>query len=164
MQTTMQPTRQTSTQNYAASIDVAASPTRSFEAVATQMNAWWTKTTEGQIETVGDRVKVIFPPHFGFWTFEATMIERPNQIVMRCVDARHSVAGQPETIEQEWMGTLINWHFDETASGTRVLLTHDGLTPLLACWDICQDGWNQFFKGSLKAFLDGDAPSPHSAP
>lgn len=159
----MQTLMQSSSQNYAASIEVAASPARSFEAVATQMDQWWTKTTEGKLQRVGDRVKVIFPPHFGFWTFEAVTIEHPRLITMRCVDARHSVEGQPETIEQEWVGTLIHWRFTETDGGTEISMIHDGLTPQLACWDICQDGWNQFFKGSLKAFLDGGEPSPHSA-
>jgi hypothetical protein len=126
------------------------------------MDQWWTKTTEGQLESIGDRVKVIFPPHFGFWTFEAVTIEHPSLITMCCADARHSVEGQPETIEQEWMGTLIHWRFDATDTGTRISMTHDGLTPQLACWDICQDGWNHFFKGSLKTFLDGGEPSPHS--
>lgn len=159
----MQTKRDTSPLNYAAAIDVAASPTRSFDAVAKQMSQWWTRTTEGQIETVGDRVKVIFPPHFGFWTFEAVTIEPPHLISMRCVDARHSVEGQPETIEQEWLGTLVHWQFDALDSGTRICLTHDGLTPQLDCWEICQDGWDQFFKGSLKALLDRGEPS-HTEP
>lgn len=159
----MQTKRQTSPLNYAATIDVAASPAQSFEAIATQMDQWWTKTTEGQLLSIGDRVKVIFPPHFGFWTFEAVTIEPSHLISMRCVDARHSVEGQPETIEQEWMGTLIHWQFDTLDSGTRISLIHDGLTPQLDCWEICQDGWNHFFKGSLKDFLDGTEPSPHSA-
>jgi len=149
--------------NYSASIEVSASPDACFEAVAKQMHLWWTETTEGNFNRVGDRVKAIFPPHFGFWEFEATKMDSPLCIEMTCIDAHHHVAGQPAEIDREWLGTRIAWAFEGSDGSTRVTLTHHGLTPELNCWDICQDGWNFFFTESLKSFLNGDAASPHRA-
>ena len=50
---------------------------------------------------VGDKVTVRFPPDYGFWTFEATALERPARIEMTCIEAHHKVEGQPKEIDQE---------------------------------------------------------------
>ncbi|MEM8794287.1 MAG: SRPBCC domain-containing protein [Pseudomonadota bacterium] len=152
-----------SVENYQEQIHVTASAHDCFQAVATGMDKWWTKTTKGKLEKVGDRVTARFPPGFGFWTFEAVTLEEGCRIEMICVDAHHKVDGQPEAIEQEWLGTKIIWEFMDIGGKTEVLMTHDGLTPELNCWEICTDGWNHFFKHSLKAYLEGEDPNPHSA-
>lgn len=149
--------------HYVASIETSASPEACFEAIAKRMSKWWTKTTEGELNKVGDRVKVVFPPDFGHWTFEARRMEPGVGIEMVCIDAHHRVEGQPEAIDQEWLGTTVVWQFTTVGSKTRVTLTHRGLTPQLNCWGICLDGWNYFFKRSLGDFLAGKPASPHGA-
>ena len=148
--------------HYQAQIQVAAPPDASFDAVATGMDKWWTTTTTGGLTAVGDRVTARFPPDYGFWTFEAATLEPGRRLEMICVEAHHKVEGQPKEIDQEWLGTRIVWAFDPAGEKTRITMTHEGLTPTLNCWDICLDGWNHFFKSSLKAYLDGGEPSPHA--
>lgn len=149
------------TRNYEEIIQVSASHDACFRAVATQMDKWWTQSTEGGMDGVGDKVTARFPPDYGFWTFEATAFERPDRIEMVCIDAHHKVEGQPEEIDREWLGTKIIWEINTVGDKTEIKMTHDGLTPTLNCWGICLDGWNHFFKNSLKAFLSGEEPSPH---
>lgn len=148
--------------NYQEKIVVSASPEAGFAAVATQMNQWWTTSVEGRLAKVGDKLTVRFPPDFGHWTFEAMSLVPGRLIEMICIDAHHKVEGQPKEIDREWLGTRIIWQFDRIGEKTEITLTHDGLTPQLNCWDICLDGWNHFFKTSLRAFLEGEAPSPHT--
>lgn len=150
-------------ENYTATIEVSASPATSYDAVATKMGDWWTETVEGGLRRAGDTVKAIFPPDFGHWTFEAKTMEHGKAIEMVCIDAHHHVEGEPEEIDREWMGTRIVWEFEERGDKTLITLSHVGLTPQLKCWDICMDGWNFFFKQSLKDYLDGKTASPHSA-
>ena len=147
--------------NYRETIAVSASAEDSFNAVTREMDLWWTKTTEGALEKTGDTVKVIFPPKFGFWTFQARTMEPGRRIEMECVDAHHKVDGQPAEIDKEWVGTRIIWDFLDKGDKTEVTMTHHGLTPKLHCWDICFDGWNFFFKDSLKKYLNGEAAAPH---
>ena len=154
----------TRTNNYHASILVSKSKAEAFRAVAEQMDRWWTTTTEGELARVGSKVTVRFLPDFGFWTFEATVVDPEDCLEMLCVDAHHKVEGQPEAIDREWVGTKIIWEFNNIGDQTEVTMIHDGLTPELNCWGICLDGWDHFFKNSLKAFLNGDTPSPHSMP
>lgn len=149
-------------QNYEEIINVPAPQRDCFQAVATQMDKWWTHTTDGGLEKVGDKVTAKFPPDYGFWTFEAIVFERLNRIEMICVDAHHKVDGQPEEIDQEWLGTKIIWNFRSVGDTTEIKMTHEGLTPKLNCWGICLDGWKHFFKRSLKAYLSGKDPYPHT--
>lgn len=149
--------------NYSAMIRVPASPKACFNAVANQMNQWWTQTVEGGLHRVGDRVTAIFPPGFGHWTFEAVQIDADARIEMVCVDAHHRLAEFGEEIDQEWLGTRVIWEFADKGANTEVSMTHVGLTPELKCWDICMDGWNHFFKTSLKNHLSGEAAVPHKA-
>jgi len=152
-----------STPSYSASIKVAAEPCACFEAITKQMHLWWTETTEGGIDGVGDRVKAIFPPGFGHWEFEATALDMGRRIELTCIGARHQVEGQPSDIDEEWLGTRLVWTIEGDKGKTHVTLTHDGLTPELNCWNICRDGWDFFFTESLKRFLDGEPASPHTA-
>ncbi|MCG3268798.1 SRPBCC domain-containing protein [Yoonia sp. I 8.24] len=151
-----------STNNYQEKIQVSASQDACFKAVATQMEKWWTETIEGGLKAVGDKVTARFPPDYGYWTFEASVMKGSSRLEMICVDAHHRVEGQPKEIDQEWLGTKIIWEFEVIAGKTEITMTHDGLTPTLNCWGICLDGWNHFLKTSLKAYLDGDEPRPHS--
>lgn len=151
------------TKNYDESIHVSASQEACFQALATQMDKWWTQSTEGSLVKVGDTVTVRFPPDYGFWTFEAIALEGPHRIEVLCIDAHHKVDGQPKEIDQEWLGTRIIWNIKPAGEKTEVRMIHDGLTPSLKCWEICLDGWSHFFKGSLQAFLNGGDPTPHSA-
>lgn len=147
--------------NYMASIEVSASTEESFDAVATQMRQWWTETIEGELTKLGDNVKAIFPSDYGYWTFKVTAFDRGARIEMVCIEAHHQVEGQPKEIDQEWLGTRINWEFARLGEKTKITLTHHGLTPQLNCWGMCLDGWNHFFKTSLKDFLNGGIASPH---
>ena len=149
-------------ENYQAKIRVLASQDVSFQAIATQMDKWWTSTIEGGLERVGDKVTARFPPDYGYWTFKALVLRKSSRLEMICVDAHHRVEGQPEEIDQEWLGTKILWELEVVGDETEITMTHDGLTPKLNCWGICLDGWNHFFKFSLKAYLDGAEPSPHT--
>lgn len=147
--------------SYSAEIVTDATPEAAFAAVASEMDKWWTTSVEGRFEKPGDKVKVVFPPDFGHWTFKATRMEAPSRIEMECVDARHRVPGQPRDIDREWEGTVIVWEFRGRGAGSEVRMHHRGLTPQLKCWDICVDGWNFFFRSSLKDYLDGKPASPH---
>lgn len=149
-------------ENYQAKIRVLASQDASFHSIATQMDKWWTSTIEGGLERVGDKVTAHFPPDYGYWTFEASVLRKSSRLEMTCVDAHHKVEGQPEEIDQEWLGTKIIWELEIIGDETEITMTHVGLTPKLNCWGICLDGWDHFFKSSLKAHLDGAEASPHT--
>ncbi|WP_299877913.1 SRPBCC domain-containing protein [uncultured Sulfitobacter sp.] len=148
------------TQSYKKSIEVAASPATAFEAVTRGVEHWWTRPDQPLVR-LGDRAKFTFPPGVSYWTFELTGMDEPSQVEWTCVDALHIHEGQPKEIEAEWLDTKVLWDIRGHVDGTQIELQHAGLTPQLLCYDICEAGWDLFFLGSLKRYLDTGIGSPH---
>lgn len=148
--------------DYSKTITTSASAEIAYRALTRGFEHWWT-TPEGLLEKVGDRAKFGFPPGVSYWTFEATKLT-PNALVeMKCVEALHKHEGQPEAIETEWLGTRVTFLIEETATGSSIRMDHIGLKQSLLCFDICTAGWDHFFGGSLKAYLDTGTGMPHRA-
>jgi len=144
------------------SILVSADAHSAFAALTTGIEHWWTKP-DHPIAQVGDRAKFTFPPGKSFWTFEAVRLDAPHRVEMTCVEALHLHEGMPHEIEQEWLGTTVVWTITQDGDQTRIDLEHRGLNPALLCFDVCQAGWDMFFTGSLKAYLDSGVGRPHRA-
>lgn len=146
--------------NYSRTITVAASAEEAYQALTQGFEFWWTKPDQ-PITTVGDQATFAFPPGAGYWTFQATDL-RPGQYVeMVCVEAHHVSDGMPKAIEKEWLGSKVMWHIIETDGQIEIRFEHRGLNPNLLCYDVCTIGWDYFFVGSLKAYLDTGAGKPH---
>ncbi|MEL7163936.1 MAG: SRPBCC domain-containing protein [Pseudomonadota bacterium] len=151
---------QMSKANYRKSIEVTSHASAAFDAVTLGVEHWWTKPDQ-PLRKIGDRAKFGFPPGRSYWTFELVDAVRPHRVVWHCVDALHIHQGQPKEIETEWLGTTLEWGIVETGNCTIVTFEHCGLTPQLLCYDVCETGWDIFFLGSLKAYLDTGKGAPH---
>lgn len=148
------------TQNYKKSVLVSVDPSTVFDAVTRDVALWWTRS-DRPLQEIGDRAKFSFPPGVSYWTFELTRAEAPANVEWTCMDALHIHEGQPKAIEQEWLGTKVIWSIDKSSEGTKIGFEHVGLNPTLLCYDICAAGWDMFFLGSLRQYLDTGTGSPH---
>lgn len=146
--------------SYTKSIDVQADPSAAFKAVTHGVAGWWTRPDK-PLANVGDRAKFTFPPGVSYWTFELTGMEEPGRVEWTCVDALHIHEGQPKEIETEWLNTKVFWNITKNGEGSRIEMRHQGLTPELLCYEICEAGWDMFFLGSLKQYLDTGQGKPH---
>ncbi|WP_299507701.1 SRPBCC domain-containing protein [uncultured Roseobacter sp.] len=145
--------------NYERTIRTTASRSEAYAALTTGFTQWWTSDS-GTFEKPGDVAKFGFSGKLGYWKFKATSLE-PNRVELECVEALHLHEGQPKEIETEWLGTRAIWDIQETVGGTEIHFVHDGLTPDLLCFDICEAGWDMFFVDSLQAYLDTGTGKPH---
>lgn len=150
------------TQSYKKFIDVTADPVTAFDALTKGVGHWWTRPDTPLIR-VGDRAKFTFPPGKSYWTFELSGVDHPSCVEWTCVDALHIHEGQPKEIETEWLGTKVVWGITELRGGSKIEMEHIGLTPELLCYDICQAGWDMFFLGSLKQYLNTGQGTPHKS-
>lgn len=145
--------------NYERTIQTTASTDDVYAALTTGIAQWWTSDA-GAFVVPGDVAKFGFNGKIGYWTFRAIALEK-NRVELECVEALHIHEGQPKEIETEWLGTRAIWTMNETARGTKIHFVHDGLTPDLLCFDICEAGWDMFFVDSLQAYLDTGTGKPH---
>ena len=87
----------------------------------------------------------------------------PERVELVCVDALHLLEGNPKEVETEWLDTKVIWEIEQQSEKTIIRFEHDGLTPNLLCYAICEAGWDLFFVDSLKAYLDTGIGKPFQA-
>ncbi len=147
-------------ENYSRSIVVTASPMACYQALTTGYSHWWT-ACDNCFEQVGDRVKFCFPPQSSYWTFEAVSLKPDRCVTLKCVDAYHIVNDKPDSRTDEWHGTELLFSIEPDEGITRIHFTHQGLISSLACFDVCEAGWDRFFVQSLQQYLNTGIGNPH---
>ena len=138
--------------DYSATITVQASPEKAYSAIAREMSRWWTPMSAPFLEP-GDRAKTDFGGK-SYWVFEAVTLDEPCLVELRCCGANHIHEGLPDTVREEWLGTVLHFKISKTGDGASITLTHKGLHDGLLCYEVCEAGWNHFFLKSLSDYLD----------
>jgi uncharacterized protein YndB with AHSA1/START domain len=59
----------------------------------------------------------------------------------------------------EWVGTTIIFDVEESPRGATLQFRHQGLTPGLGCYDMCQEGWTHYL-GSLVSYAETGEGQP----
>ena len=93
-----------------------------------------------------------------FKVMEVDQAEPKRALRWRCVDSHIDAPGVLSRTD-EWKGTTIAFDLSPDPAGTRLRLTHAGLTPQIECYDLCSAGWRQFL-GSLKAYAETGTGTP----
>lgn len=128
-----------------------------YAALATQegLRAWWSESADAD-EHEGGTATFRFGPHWKTMAIERLVPER--EVQWRCTGALIDMPELPR--KDEWVGTHIVFRLTPQDDGTTLLdVEHIGLTPQLACWGLCRDGWTQFL-GSLQALVETGQGAP----
>ncbi|MBL4669078.1 MAG: SRPBCC domain-containing protein [Flavobacteriales bacterium] len=142
--------------NYKTTIEVKSSQKNTFKAVSKELNKWWGRVDNSDINKVGDIFSVYFEDTE--WQFEITKFSMHDEIHWKCIFSNHTVPGL-ENVKEEWLNTEIVWKLKEVEEGVEISFEHVGLTPALNCYDVCNNGWD-FFINSLKDYLENEGGSP----
>lgn len=142
--------------HYRRQLDLAAPPAAVYAALSTQpgLRGWWTQTCD-VAEVEGGTATFRFGPHHKTMRIDRLVPDR--EVRWHCVQAHIEVPGMPA---DEWVGTTIAYRLaPRGGQGTRLEVEHLGLTPALACWELCRTGWDQFL-GSLQALVEQGRGQP----
>jgi uncharacterized protein YndB with AHSA1/START domain len=146
--------------NYRCDVEIAAPAAQVFAAITTEtgLKGWWTTTCEAG---TGIGARATF--HFGK-THNVMLTEKltPNrEVVWRCLEQHHEAAELNR--KDEWAGTRVKFTLESISPASTVLhFEHEGLTPQLECYRICEDGWGHFLKTSLKRLVETGKGEPYS--
>lgn len=142
-------------------IHFKASASALYAALATQrgLRGWWTQTCTAD-ERVGGEVRFAFGESYKLVRIE---ILRPeNQVRWQCLESRIRVDGR-KLPDNEWAGSTIVFRINgDTPTHTVLRFEHLGLTPALACYDLCEGGWTHFL-ASLQRYVETGSGTPHLA-
>ena len=130
-----------------------------YAALSTQkgLRGWWTQTcTVG--DQVGDQARFEFGEIYKVMRIE---LLRPERQVRWQVLESHIRAEGRELPPNEWAGTTIVFRINgDTPTHTVLRFEHLGLTPALACYELCNGGWSHFLT-SLQRYVETGAGMPH---
>ena len=141
-------------QNYQSSIAADFTPGEAFEAI-NQVKEWWAKNIDGRTENLND----VFTVNFSggtFVTFEITESVPGEKIAWHVTNCYLPWLND----KTEWNGTTVVFEISPLGDETQVTMTHIGLVPEVECFNGCEAGWNQYFKGSLFKLLTEHAGVP----
>jgi len=142
--------------NFKKTIIYSASDKAVYDALTNSISKWWTEMFEGISNEQGQT----FTVSFGANVFKTMLVEElvPNQKVVWNV--KDSLIDIPDLKNKaEWINTKIVWEIDSRDNQTELHLTHFGLTPQVECYNICQNGW-QNFTDSLTRFINTGVGNP----
>jgi uncharacterized protein YndB with AHSA1/START domain len=136
-------------------IDLAASPRRVYEAIATAdgVRSWW---TDGSFaEEVGGVGRLTFG--HGWTELRIEKLVPDREVEWSCVG--QDIAHFDPT--DEWVGTTIRFRLEPLDGGERTHLefVHEGLAGL-GCEEMCAKGWDHYIRLSLRGLVEASAGAP----
>lgn len=148
------------TTDYSIEATVKNSPEEAFSAIANRIPDWWSREFEGAGNKEGGSFTVRFGTHDqSFKTMRIAKLDPGREVIWECTDALINLAELAN--KKEWIGTRMLWTIGRTGEGTRITLTHEGLTPASECYEVCNAGWNSFFSSLVKLLVTGSG-NPYS--
>lgn len=142
--------------NYQSTTLIHADAAIVYKALTHDIARWWSEDFEGSGKTHGGTFTVRFGGNI-YKVFAVEALETDTRVVWLVTD---SVIDIPELQNRtEWVGTRIIWSIQADGLATLLNLVHEGLTPEVECYHICQAGWAQFV-ASLKAFAETGTGTP----
>lgn len=147
-------------EHYRRQLTLSASPAVVYQALATQQGVrnWWNQSCE-VAEVAGGRAVFRFDQCYKVMRIDKLLPQQ--EVVWECIEAH--IEGPGLTRQDEWVGTHIVFRLTPAGGGkTRLEFEHQGLTPDLQCFGMCQDGWNHFL-GSLQSYVDTGKGQPFAA-
>ena len=141
--------------DYSATITTTASPQDAAHRIVRDLEKWWST----RIDRRADGFTIHFNASHVDFTFEPD--NTGERFVWTCTDANMIIEGVDDA--SEWTGTRLIWTVAPAPKGSTVTLTHEGLTPQIACFDVCRRGWEHFFETSLRNHLNGATAQPETS-
>ncbi len=138
--------------NFKKKIIVQTTKEQAFDAVTIGIKNWW-GNSNATITKIGDEFSIFFEEETE-WRFRATVLDKSNEVRWKCIYANHSFSNL-KGIKEEWLNSEIVFLFkDVTKNKIELIFEHQGLTPALNCYEICDAGWTHFIVTSLKQLLE----------
>lgn len=128
--------------NYKYSIRISKDARKVFQSLTKHIPDWWTEDFTGSSRSIHDKFTVRFGPTFK--TMKVVELFPGQKVVWECTDTLIDIPELPRNTE--WQGTRIVWDIEKEVEYTKLTLTHIGLTPKVACYEICEKGWESFME------------------
>jgi uncharacterized protein YndB with AHSA1/START domain len=125
---------------------VDQTPEEVFEAI-NNVRGWWSEEIEGNTDQPGEFRYRYQDVHR--CTIRITELVPGKKVSWHVVDNYFNFVKD----KKEWIGTDIVFEISRKGDKTEVRFAHIGLVPGYECYDVCQDAWGTYIKGSLRDLI-----------
>jgi len=149
-------TNQMENQNYTATIVVKKDAQTVFNAIK-NFRAWWSEEIQGETGTLGE---TFFYHYKDVHLCKIKLIEEVNnkKLVYLVTENEFNFVED----KTEWVNTKLIFEIAEEGNQTKVIFTHEGLTPDYECYEVCNDAWTSYIQGSLKDLIETGVGKPNA--
>lgn len=142
-------------QNYTSTIVVKKDAQTAFNAIK-NFRAWWSEEITGETGTLG---KTFFYHYKEVHLCKIKLIEevQNKKLVYLVTDNEFNFVED----KTEWINTKLIFELVEEGDYTKVIFTHEGLTPAYECYKVCNDAWSGYIQGSLKSLIETGTGKPN---
>jgi hypothetical protein len=132
-------------------LTIAFEVERSADAVFAAINnvrGWWSQNIEGETYQLG--AEFVFhnePIHYT--KFRITEFDPGRRVVWQVLDSMLSFTADP----REWDGDRLVFDIVPQGESSEVTFTQMGLVPAKECFEVCQNAWSGYIKGSLRGLI-----------
>ncbi|PKB15294.1 ATPase [Flavobacterium sp. 5] len=142
-------------QDFTSTILVDKTQTEAYNAIQ-NFKAWWSEDIEGETDQLGE---TFFYHYKDLHLCKIKLIEKvQNQKLVYQVLANEFNFIEDKT---EWVNTKLVFDISIEGTETKVVFTHEGLTPTDECYNICHDAWTGFIQNSLKNLINTGKGQPN---
>jgi len=140
--------------DYTATISVAATPQQAYEAI-NDVPGWWGRIT-GSTTSAGDEF-VYVVPGLHYSGFRVTDLQPGRRIEWLVTGSYLDFIAD----KQEWNGSTVRFDIREADGGSEIVFTHEGLRPEVECYEACTNAWSTYVRVSLKEFIETGTGTPN---
>ncbi|MBK6730878.1 MAG: SRPBCC domain-containing protein [Bacteroidetes bacterium] len=117
---------------------------------------WWSEDIEGNTDQLNEK---FFYHYKDVHLCNIQLIENsPNKKLIYLILDNHFNFTNDKT---EWTNTLLIFEIQPEGEQTRILFTHQGLTPQYECFEICKESWTNYIEKSLKDYIETGIGHPN---
>ena len=143
------------TSDFSTNLLVDQTPTEALGAIL-NMRGWWSEEIEGDT----DKLNAIFKYHYKdihYCEMKMVTLIPDKKVAWLVLDNRFSFIED----QREWVNSQLTFDISRKGNKTEIKFTHVGLSPEDECYDVCQDGWNNYIKNSLRNFITTGKGQPN---
>ena len=141
--------------SFTAAFETDASPEAAFAAI-TDVRGWWSEAIAGRADAVGAEFDYRYKDVHRC-RIRVTELVPGNRVAWLVLENYFSFTED----KTEWTGTRLAFDIARRGERTEVRLTHQGLVPSYECYDVCTNGWDTYFNGSLRALIETGKGNPN---
>jgi hypothetical protein len=133
--------------NFQSSITASISANEATKKIS-KVPEWWGVTFSGDSEKQNDKF-VVKMGGDSFFNFTITELIPGKRVVWLVTDCHMPWISD----KKEWTNTKLIFDLSESKGGTMVNFTHEGLTPDIECYKLCEPGWSHWIRTSLLSYF-----------